>query len=130
MTMNNLAVGGPYWDVPVGRKDSKTASLELANSDIPTPDQGLLPLITKFFEKGLSVTDMVALVGAHTIGMARCVNFRDRILGDDFKLTLHYNPASELYINKLKSTCAKCATSPVTGSTVISSVAKQTFCGV
>ncbi|XP_020264442.1 peroxidase 11-like [Asparagus officinalis] len=100
-----ILVGGPYWDVPVGRKDSKTASLELANSDIPSPDQGLIPLITKFFEKGLSVTDMVALVGAHTIGMARCVNFRDRIYGGDFELTSHYNPASELYINKLKSTC-------------------------
>lgn len=60
-----MQVGGPYWDVPVGRKDSKSASLELANADIPSPDQGLIALITKFFEKGLSATDMVALVGKH-----------------------------------------------------------------
>ena len=58
-----MQVGGPYWDVPVGRKDAKTTSLELANADIPSPDQGLIPLITKFLEKGLSVTDMVALSG-------------------------------------------------------------------
>ena len=58
-----LQVGGPYWDVPVGRLDSKKASLELANNDIPTAQQGLLTLIAKFWEKGLDATDMVALVG-------------------------------------------------------------------
>lgn len=56
-------VGGPYWDVPVGRLDSKKASLDLANSDIPTAQQGLVTLISKFWAKGLSATDMVALVG-------------------------------------------------------------------
>ncbi|KAH9292748.1 hypothetical protein KI387_042070, partial [Taxus chinensis] len=29
--------GGPYWDVPLGRKDSTTASLDDANNNIPTP---------------------------------------------------------------------------------------------
>ncbi|CAD6339553.1 unnamed protein product [Miscanthus lutarioriparius] len=58
-----LVVGGPYWDVPVGRLDSKKASLDLANNDIPTAQQGLLTLIAKFWEKGLDATDMVALVG-------------------------------------------------------------------
>ena len=43
--------------------DSKKASLELANNDIPTAQQGLLTLIAKFWEKGLDATDMVALVG-------------------------------------------------------------------
>ena len=56
-------VGGPYWDVPVGRLDSKKASLDLANSDIPTAQQGFLTLIAKFWQKGLDATDMVALVG-------------------------------------------------------------------
>ncbi|ONK79388.1 uncharacterized protein A4U43_C01F5850 [Asparagus officinalis] len=100
-----VLVGGPYWDVPVGRKDSKKASLELANADIPTSDEGLVALITKFSEKGLSVTDMVALAGAHTIGMARCTNFKARIYSGDFQQTSHYNPASALYLTKLVSTC-------------------------
>ncbi|KAJ6833634.1 peroxidase 11-like [Iris pallida] len=99
-----LLVGGPYWDVPVGRKDAKTTSLELANSDIPAPNQGLIALMTKFLEKGLSVTDLVALIGAHTIGMARCVSFRERIYGD-FELTSHLDPTSEIYLGKLKETC-------------------------
>ena len=43
--------------------DSKEASLDLANKDIPTAEQGLVTLISKFWEKGLDATDMVALVG-------------------------------------------------------------------
>ncbi|VAI85104.1 unnamed protein product [Triticum turgidum subsp. durum] len=97
-------VGGPYWDVPVGRLDSKEASLDLANKDIPTAEQGLLTLISKFWEKGLDATDMVALVGSHTIGFARCANFRDRIYGD-FEMTSKYNPASATYLSKLKEIC-------------------------
>ena len=56
-------VGGPYWDVPVGRKDSKTASYEFATSNIPTPEEGLISIISKFHNQGLSVEDMVALSG-------------------------------------------------------------------
>lgn len=101
-----VLVGGPYWDVPVGRLDSKKASLDLANNDIPTAQQGLLTLIAKFWEKGLDATDMVALVGSHTIGFARCANFRDRVYGD-FELTSKYNPSSEAYLSKLKEVCPR-----------------------
>ncbi|KAJ6814297.1 peroxidase 11-like [Iris pallida] len=99
-----LLVGGPYWDVPVGRKDAKSTSLELADADIPTPHQGLVAQMTKFLEKGLSVTDLVALVGAHTIGMARCTSFRERIYGG-FELTSHLDLASEALLGKLRKTC-------------------------
>lgn len=58
-----LQVGGPYWDVPVGRKDSVTAGYDLAALYIPTPNESLLSIISKFLYQGLSVTDMVALSG-------------------------------------------------------------------
>ncbi|BAF19291.1 peroxidase 11 [Oryza sativa Japonica Group] len=99
-----VLVGGPYWDVPVGRLDSKKASLDLANRDIPTAQQGLVTLIAKFWEKGLDATDMVALVGSHTIGFARCANFRDRIYGD-YEMTTKYSPISQPYLSKLKDIC-------------------------
>ncbi|XP_010549593.1 PREDICTED: peroxidase 11-like [Tarenaya hassleriana] len=66
-----ILVGGPYWDVPVGRKDSKTASYELATSNLPTAEEGLLGIISKFHAQGLSVTDMVALAGK-----IKCLNHR------------------------------------------------------
>ena len=40
-----------------------TASFELANTNLPTPDESLVSIIPKFLYQGLSVTDMVALVG-------------------------------------------------------------------
>ncbi|KAL3831129.1 hypothetical protein ACJIZ3_019931 [Penstemon smallii] len=99
-----LLVGGPYWDVPLGRKDSKTAGYALSDTNLPTADEGLLSIISKFIYQGLSVTDMVALSGAHTIGMARCVNFRNRIYGD-FVATSGINSLTKQYLSKLKSVC-------------------------
>ncbi|XWS69558.1 hypothetical protein CRYUN_Cryun04dG0189200 [Craigia yunnanensis] len=104
-----ILVGGPYWDVPVGRKDSKTTSYDLTRENLPTANEGLLSIISKFLYQGLSVTDMVALAGAHTIGMARCENFRARIYGD-FAAIPGKNPLSNSYLSNLKSIC------PATGS--------------
>ncbi|KAJ6718655.1 PEROXIDASE 11 [Salix purpurea] len=47
---------------------------------------------------------MVALSGAHTIGMARCANYRSRIYGD-FETTSERSPMSETYLNSLRSSC-------------------------
>ncbi|CAA7024605.1 unnamed protein product [Microthlaspi erraticum] len=75
-----LLLGGPRWSVKLGRRDSTTASLSAANSGvIPPPTSTLTNLINRFRAQGLSSRDMVALSGAHTIGQARCVTFRNRI---------------------------------------------------
>ncbi|KAI3904989.1 hypothetical protein MKW92_052744 [Papaver armeniacum] len=58
-------------DVLMGRKDSLSASKTDANNNIPAPNSDLNTLITKFKNVGLDCTDMVALSGAHTIGLAR-----------------------------------------------------------
>ncbi|KAL5553567.1 hypothetical protein UlMin_040968 [Ulmus minor] len=99
-----ILVGGPYWDVPLGRKDSVSASFALAEANLPTPEEGLLAIVSKFLYQGLSVTDMVALAGSHTIGMARCENFRSRIYGD-FEASSGLSPLSESYVNSLRSIC-------------------------
>ncbi|KAL6894664.1 hypothetical protein ACP4OV_008762 [Aristida adscensionis] len=75
-------LGGPYWTVLLGRRDSTTASASLANSDLPGPTSDLNGLLNAFSNKGLSTTDMVALSGAHTVGQAQCKNFRARIYND------------------------------------------------
>ncbi|XP_020108430.1 cationic peroxidase 1-like isoform X2 [Ananas comosus] len=77
-----VALGGPSWTVLLGRRDSTTASLSAANSDLPSPFSSLNGLISAFAKKGLSTSDMVALSGAHTIGDARCTNFRTRIYNE------------------------------------------------
>ncbi|XP_052205548.1 lignin-forming anionic peroxidase-like [Diospyros lotus] len=75
----SAAVGGPSWTVKLGRRDSTTASRALAESDLPSFQSSLDQLISNFAAKGLSARDMVALSGAHTLGQARCLTFRDRI---------------------------------------------------
>ncbi|GAB2226519.1 hypothetical protein Drorol1_Dr00022329 [Drosera rotundifolia] len=93
-----ILAGGPYWDVFVGRKDARTTSLELANANLPAADESLLSITSKFLYQGLSVTDMAALSGAHTIGMARCANYRSRIYGD-------VQSTSDDHLLSLRSTC-------------------------
>lgn len=77
-----VALGGASYTVPLGRRDSTSASLSEANRDLPPPTSDLADLVGNFSRKGLSVTDMVALSGAHTIGQAACTNFRSRIYGE------------------------------------------------
>ncbi|KAG5567081.1 hypothetical protein RHGRI_002596 [Rhododendron griersonianum] len=78
-----VLLGGPGWDVKLGRRDSKTASLKAANSGIiPPPTSTLSNLVNRFQAKGLSTKDMVVLSGSHTIGQARCVSFRARIYSE------------------------------------------------
>ncbi|XP_059276277.1 lignin-forming anionic peroxidase-like [Lycium ferocissimum] len=72
-------VGGPSWTVKLGRRDSTTANHDLANTDLPGFSDPLQRLISSFASKGLSTRDMVALSGAHSIGQAQCLLFRDRI---------------------------------------------------
>lgn len=77
-----LKLGGPNWEVKLGRRDSRTANLSLANSALPGPSSSLDFLISNFQAQGLSVTDMVALSGGHTIGKSRCISFRAHIYSD------------------------------------------------
>ncbi|PON82183.1 Peroxidase [Trema orientale] len=94
----SVAVGGPSWTVMLGRRDSTTANLAEAQSDLPLFTATLSELISLFDRKGLNTRDMVALSGSHTIGQARCVTFRDRI----------YNNASDIdadFSSNLRSGC-------------------------
>ncbi|KAL2896338.1 Peroxidase 4 [Bienertia sinuspersici] len=79
-----VILGGPEWDVKLGRKDSMTAYFALANATntIPAANASLSALISSFQNHGLSTRDLVALYGAHTIGQARCTNFRQHIYQD------------------------------------------------
>ncbi|BAT81390.1 hypothetical protein LR48_Vigan07g088600 [Vigna angularis] len=76
-------LGGPFWKVKLGRRDSKTGFLQLASSGVlPSPSSSLSTLISNFKDQGLSATDMVALSGAHTIGKARCAIYGSRIYNE------------------------------------------------
>ncbi|KAK6156022.1 hypothetical protein DH2020_010270 [Rehmannia glutinosa] len=77
-----VILGGPDWNVKLGRRDSRTASRSAANNGIPAPTSNLNALISRFNALGLSTKDLVALSGSHTIGQARCTSFRARIYNE------------------------------------------------
>ncbi|OVA17246.1 Plant peroxidase [Macleaya cordata] len=76
------ALGGPTYQVLLGRKDSKTASMNDANNDLPPPFLDFPALLANFQSHGLNLEDLVVLSAGHTIGLARCTTFRNRIYND------------------------------------------------
>ncbi|XP_078176846.1 peroxidase P7-like [Carex rostrata] len=75
-------LGGPTWNVPLGRRDARTASQSGANSNLPGPGSSLTTLISMFSAQGMTAREMTALSGAHTIGQASCQFFRNRIFNE------------------------------------------------
>ncbi|KAK9050688.1 hypothetical protein SSX86_030343 [Deinandra increscens subsp. villosa] len=71
--------GGSYWPLALGRRDSVTANITAANTEIPSPFESLDNIIAKFTAKGLNLKDVVALSGAHTIGFVKCFAFKFRL---------------------------------------------------
>ncbi|KAK1631580.1 hypothetical protein QYE76_005895 [Lolium multiflorum] len=74
-----VLTGGPHWDVKLGREDSLTASQEDSDNIMPSPRANATALIRLFAGLGLSVLDLVALSGSHSIGEARCFSIMFRL---------------------------------------------------
>ncbi|KAL4377293.1 hypothetical protein GQ457_02G009180 [Hibiscus cannabinus] len=71
--------GGPDWEVRLGRKDSLTASQEDSDNIMPSPRANATSLINLFSQFNLSIKDLVALSGSHSIGEARCFSIMFRL---------------------------------------------------
>lgn len=101
-----VATGGPFWNVPTGRRDGVISIASEARAQIPAPISNFSTLQTDFANKGLDLKDLVVLSGAHTIGIAHCTSFTNRLynftgVGDqDPALDSEY--AANLKANKCK----------------------------
>jgi peroxidase len=78
----SFQLGGGYWTVPLGRRDSLTANQAEANN-LPSPFENLTSLVNKFSAKGLNAQDLTVLSGAHTIGFSVCFAFKNRVWGPE-----------------------------------------------
>ncbi|KAG2323386.1 hypothetical protein Bca4012_058873 [Brassica carinata] len=76
---SSVLTGGPSWMVPLGRRDSTSASLSGSNNNIPAPNNTFNTILSRFTNQGLDLTDLVALSGSHSIGFSRCTSFRQRL---------------------------------------------------
>ncbi|KAK8655749.1 hypothetical protein V6N13_108316 [Hibiscus sabdariffa] len=74
-----VTTGGPFWQVPTGRRDGVISNVTEATNNIPSPFNNFTTLLRLFNNQGLNTTDLVLLSGAHTIGIAHCPSFSRRL---------------------------------------------------
>ncbi|XP_013593161.1 PREDICTED: peroxidase 50-like isoform X1 [Brassica oleracea var. oleracea] len=95
-------VGGPWYDVELGRLDGLSSTAASVEGMLPQPTDDVNKLTSHFAKNGLSLDDMFALSATHTIGLAHCTNVLDRIHG------VKKDPSiNATYLPQLKDLCPK-----------------------
>ncbi|XVF56786.1 hypothetical protein PTKIN_Ptkin06aG0148100 [Pterospermum kingtungense] len=69
--------GGPFYQVPTGRRDGLVSNSDEVN--LPGPTLSVSQAFQFFRAKNMTMDDMVILLSAHTVGVAHCSFFLDRI---------------------------------------------------
>ncbi|KAA8530275.1 hypothetical protein F0562_004984 [Nyssa sinensis] len=98
-------MGGPYYNVKLGRKDGLVSKASNVEGNLPRPTMPMTQLIQIFDARGFSVQEMVALSGAHTIGFSHCKEFIANIY--NYSKNSQYDPAyNPRYAEGLRNACA------------------------
>lgn len=92
-----MQLGGPDFDVPLGRKDSLTFDAN-APINLPAPFLRTDELLGVFGSKNFDATDVVALSGAHTFGRTHCGSLFNRTTESD-------PPIDPEFKKQLEATC-------------------------
>ncbi|XP_028761317.1 peroxidase 44-like [Neltuma alba] len=71
--------GGPTYEVPTGRRDGLVSDYNEVMRNLPSPNMTVSEASENFAAKGFTKQEMVTLLGAHTVGVAHCDVFRDRL---------------------------------------------------
>ncbi|XP_021911414.1 peroxidase 6, partial [Carica papaya] len=99
-----VMVGGPHYEVRFGRKDGTVSDTSRVDASLAKTTTPIDQIITMFGEKGLSVQELVALLGAHTIGFTHCKEFAKRIY--NFSPTSQNDPQMDPeYAEALRKLC-------------------------
>jgi len=99
-----VLAGGPTYNVELGRRDGLISMASRVDGNIPLPTFELDQLNTLFSSKGLSQIDMIALSGAHTVGVSRCNRFANRIY--NFSSSNEVDPTLDpSYASQLQANC-------------------------
>ncbi|KAH7436695.1 hypothetical protein KP509_05G031800 [Ceratopteris richardii] len=95
--------GGPSYSIGGGRLDSLTSVMTDANM-LPSPDLSVERTGQAFAAQGLSIEDMVALLGGHTVGFSHCSFVTRRLF--NFQNTGQPDPSmSQDLVSRLSDFC-------------------------
>ncbi|KAL6644473.1 hypothetical protein ACP70R_016081 [Stipagrostis hirtigluma subsp. patula] len=95
---------GPYWRVELGRRDSLVSKASDVKGKLPDPDMHVKELAALFQKNKLSMVDLVALSGAHTVGFAHCSRFANRLYS--YSSRTQTDPSfHKVYAEQLKQAC-------------------------
>ncbi|XP_010260397.1 PREDICTED: peroxidase 19 [Nelumbo nucifera] len=96
--------GGPYYQVKKGRWDGRISMASRVSSNLPRANSTVDQLLKLFTSKGLSLEDLVALSGAHTIGFAHCEHFVTRLY--NYRGTKQPDPSIDpRFLKALRMSC-------------------------
>ncbi|ESQ41376.1 hypothetical protein EUTSA_v10014070mg [Eutrema salsugineum] len=106
-----VLAGGPEFKVELGRRDGLVSQASRVDGKIPGPDLDVRGLVDLFASHGLSMTDMIALSGAHTIGFSHCNRFAHRLY--NFSALMPLDPTLDpAYAQQLMQTCPQGRSDP------------------
>ncbi|XP_065872039.1 peroxidase 60-like [Euphorbia lathyris] len=95
--------GGGRYNVETGRRDGLVSVAE--NVSLLSPRISVPEAIAAFSRKGLNATDMVLLLGAHSVGVTHCSLIKHRLY--NFEGTGNHDPTMEIFlVNQLRLRCA------------------------
>ncbi|KAI3975362.1 hypothetical protein MKX01_004449 [Papaver californicum] len=97
-------IKGPWWNVPTGRRDGRVSTIGDAFIHLPPPFFNVTQLKASFASKGLNAKDLAVLSGGHTIGIANCAGFSQRLYNFTGRGDTDPTLDSE-YVPRLKSKC-------------------------
>lgn len=98
-----LQAGGETYAVPTGRRDSRVSLASSVN--LPGPGFSVASAAAAFRGRGLDITDMVTLLGAHTVGGAHCEFFYNRLYNFNGTDGLQDPSMAESLAASLKAAC-------------------------
>ncbi|XP_051135001.1 putative Peroxidase 48 [Andrographis paniculata] len=83
-------LGGPYFPVLTGRKDSNHSLYDKALEGIPRPDSSISETLLLFAQHGFNARETVALLGGHSIGRIGCEFIQSRLNRTDGSVPLDF----------------------------------------
>ncbi|XP_074309813.1 peroxidase 6-like [Silene latifolia] len=104
--------GGPFYEMLLGRKDGLVSQASRVKGNLALPNMTITEIIDQFKQKGFTIQEMVALVGAHTIGFSHCKQFSNRIFDHNKSGQTTEPKMNPKYAEGLRKLCANYTKDP------------------